>query len=162
MARTPVDTKSKLFIKNEMESLDLKNYNFYDSLTPDEKKKFSTYLMLKWGANVYGNSEMQSYYLMSVNENVNKNFFEINKHTKLQWLTLISAMPGIGKQSHYWLASKKKNSDGNKLKKYLLDEFPAMKLDEIDILLQVTDSKEIIKWLQLHGLDEKIIQNLIN
>ena len=42
----------KLNIANEMRQLDLKNRDFYDELTPEEKKKFSTFLMIRWSSAV--------------------------------------------------------------------------------------------------------------
>ncbi len=155
------NTSSKLYIKNEMAQLDLKNQSFYDELSPDEKKKFSTFLMLKWGANVYGSEDLQTYYLLSFNEHINKNFFDINKHTKLQWLSLTAATPGVGTQSHYWLTTKKKETN-NKLKKFLLEMFPNFKDSDIDVLIQVTTKKEIEEWLLKHGLSDKEIQNVLN
>ena len=40
---------SKLDIAVEMRAFDSKQRDFYQSLDADERKKFSTYLMLKWG-----------------------------------------------------------------------------------------------------------------
>ena len=39
----------KLSIGNEMRQFDLKNRKFYDELTEEERKKFSPYLMIRWG-----------------------------------------------------------------------------------------------------------------
>jgi len=44
----------KLSIQNEMRAFDSKDRGFYDSLTDEERKKFSTFLMMKYGANVEG------------------------------------------------------------------------------------------------------------
>lgn len=70
---------NKLDIINEMAQLDLRNRQFYDELTDEERKKFSTYLMLRWGSVVNGIPELQQYYLQAMNERVNKRFFDINK-----------------------------------------------------------------------------------
>ena len=40
----------KLTIANEMKEFDLKNRNFYLDLTDEEKKKFSNFLMIRWGS----------------------------------------------------------------------------------------------------------------
>ena len=42
----------KLSIGNEMRQFDLKNRKFYDELTEEERKKFSPYLMIRWGSAV--------------------------------------------------------------------------------------------------------------
>ena len=51
----------RLHIGNEMRQLDLKNRDFYDSLDAEERKKFSTFLMLRWSSCVEGSQELQEY-----------------------------------------------------------------------------------------------------
>ena len=88
---------SKLDIANEMRAFDRKDREFYDSLSEDEKKKFAPFLMIRWGASVEGDADLQAYYLMSVNERLNKNFFDISgtQHKKLQWLLASTVSPGM-------------------------------------------------------------------
>ena len=52
---------TKLGLKNELLQFDTKNRDFYDELTDEERKKFSTYLMLKYGANVDGSDDLQEW-----------------------------------------------------------------------------------------------------
>ena len=49
-----------------MKQFDLKNRNFYDELTDEEKKKFSNYLMIRWGSCVEGSQELQEFYLIAI------------------------------------------------------------------------------------------------
>jgi hypothetical protein len=86
----------KLNIANEMRCLDSKDRNFYDSLTDEERKKFSNFLMIRWSSSIQGSSELQEYYLIACNERLNKHFFDINKHPKLQWLCATSISPWYG------------------------------------------------------------------
>ena len=44
----------KLNITNEMNCFDRKDRDFYNSLTEEERKKFSNYLMIRWGSSVQG------------------------------------------------------------------------------------------------------------
>ena len=74
----------KLNIQNEMAQFDRKNRDFYDELTDEERKKFSNYLMIRWGSTVEGNNDLQAFYIIATNERLNKNFFAINQHPKLQ------------------------------------------------------------------------------
>ena len=102
----------KLAISNEMLQFDRKNRGFYDDLSEDEKKKFSPFLMIRWGATVEGDADLQAYYLMSANERINKHFFDISttQHKKLHWLLATTVSPGMGKQYHKWLAGNKKEN----------------------------------------------------
>lgn len=151
--------KDKLGIANEMYQLDNKNRNFYDELTDEEKKKFSTYLMMKYSANVEGNTDLQEWYLRASNERVNKNFFDLNKHPKLQWLLCTSASPNMGTQRHYWLSNKKNDAKlENKTIKFLSKVYPAAKKDEIVFLSTImskSDVKELAKKLGYNDSDIK-------
>ena len=103
----------KLSIHNEMAQFDRKNRDFYDSLDTDERKKFSNYLMIRWGSSVQGSRELQEFYVISTNERLNKHFFTVNKHPKLQWLMATSVSPGMGSLKHQWIAPKKKEAGSN-------------------------------------------------
>ena len=146
-----------LYIGNEMAAYDRKDRAYYDKFTDEQRKSFSTYLMLKYGANVGGSADMQAYYLMATNERVNKNFFDINRHTKLQWLTCTSVSPQMGNQFHYWLKAKKKEGD-NKSQKFLAKLYPNMKSDEINLLAKINDKRDLADMARNLGLDDKSIK----
>ena len=147
-----------LYIGNEMAAYDRKDRAYYDKFTDEQRKSFSTYLMLKYGANVGGNADMQAYYLMATNERVNKHFFELgSKHTKLQWLTCTTVSPQMGNQFHYWLKGKKKEGD-NKSQKFLAKLYPAMKSDEINLLAKINDKRDLADMARNLGLDDKSIK----
>ena len=147
-----------LYIGNEMAAYDRKDRAYYDKFTDEQRKSFSTYLMLKYGANVSGSADMQAYYLMATNERVNKHFFEINRHTKLQWLTCTTVSPQMGNQFHYWLKAKKKEGD-NKSQKFLAKLFPNMKSDEINLLARINDKRDLADMARKLGYDDKSIKS---
>lgn len=147
-----------LYIGNEMAAFDRKDRAYYDKFTDEQRKSFSTYLMLKYGANVGGSADLQAYYLMATNERVNKHFFEINKHTKLQWLCCTSVSPAMGNQFHYWLKGKKKEGD-NKSQKFLAKLYPNMKSDEIDLLAKINDKRDLADMARKLGYDDKSIKS---
>ena len=144
----------KLNIANEMRCLDSKDREFYDSLTDEERKKFSNYLMIRWGSSVVGPSELQEYYLIACNQRLNKHFFDINRHPKLQWLCATSVSPGMGNHRHQWIAPKKKEKGDNETKKALMELYPAMKADEIDLLSKLITKKELKEHLRDRGVEK--------
>ncbi len=146
-----------LYIGNEMAAFDRKDRAYYDKFTDEQRKSFSTYLMLKYGANVSGNADMQAYYLMATNERVNKNFFDLGKHPKLQWLSCTTVSPQMGNQFHYWLKGKKKEGD-NKSQKFLAKLYPTMKSDEIELMAKINDKRDIADMARNLGLDDKSIK----
>jgi hypothetical protein len=157
--RTKKDYNDPLAIWNEMAGFDRKDYDYYDRLTDDQKKQFSPYLMLRWGSTVEGNNDISKYYAVASNEFVNADFWSIQKHKKLQWLLCCVVSPNVGKQKHYWLGTAKRES-GSNLRKLLLDKLPNTKIDEIDLILKVKNTEEIIQWLKSFGLDEKTLKSL--
>jgi len=144
----------KLHISNEMRCYDAKDRNFYRELTDEERKKFSNYLMIRWGSSVQGSRELQEYYLISCNERLNKHFFAINRHPQLQWLCATTVSPDMGSQRHQWIAPKKKEAGANKNKKILEELFPNMKQDELEVMAAINSKKDIDEYLHKHVIEK--------
>jgi hypothetical protein len=145
----------KLNIANEMRQFDRKNRQFYDELTAEERKKFSNYLMIRWGSSVEGSRDLQEFYVISCNERFNKHFFDLGKHPKLQWLLATTVSPDMGTPRHPWIAPRKKEPGASSFKKQLSELFPHMKTDEIDLLASITTKKELDAYIRQHGNDPK-------
>lgn len=143
----------KLNIGNEMRQFDLKNRSFYDDLTDEERKKFSNYLMIRWGSSVEGSGDLQEFYLISCNERFNKHFFAVNRHPKLQWLMATSVSPGMGALRHTWISPKKKETSDNKHRKQLAELYPNAKEDELDLLAAINSKQDIKSLLKDMGND---------
>jgi hypothetical protein len=145
----------KLSINNEMSVFDRKDQKFYDSLTEDEKKKFSNFLMIRYGSCVQGSRDLQEFYLISTNERLNKHFFAINRHPKLQWLCATTVSPGMGTQRHQWIAPKKKEPGVSGIRKQLIELYPHMKDDEIELMAELNTKKDIDAYLKASGQEVK-------
>ena len=132
-------------IKEEMANFDLKNRDFFDNLTTEDKKKFSTFMMIRWGATITGDPDLQEYYLRACNQRLNKHFFDINTkvHDKLHWLLATTVSPGMGKMYHPWLGLKKKEAGSNKVRKFLETQYPSMKMSEIDLMVKLNDTASV-------------------
>jgi hypothetical protein len=150
----------KLAISNEMLQFDRKNRGFYDDLSEDEKKKFSPFLMIRWGSTVEGDADLQAYYLMSANERINKHFFDISttQHKKLHWLLASTVSPGMGKQYHKWLAGTKKENT-NKASRFLREMYPTAKEDEIQLMVELNSADDLKQLARAHGWDDKRIKS---
>jgi hypothetical protein len=134
-----------------MRCFDEKDRDFYDSLTDEERKKFSNYLMIRWGSSVHGSRELQEFYVVATNERLNKHFYAVNRHPRLQWLMATSVSPGMGVHRHQWIAPKKKESGSSEVKKTLMQLYPNMKISDIETLAAITDSKELKEHLKHMG-----------
>ena len=149
----------KLNINNEMAQLDKKNRRFYDELTDEERKKFSIFLMLRWSSSVVADGAIQEYYVMSCNENLNTNFFDLSKHPKLQWLCATAVSPGIGTFRHQWIKPKPREGIDNKATKFLKEMYPLAKDDEIELLRQLNTKDDLKQLARQHGWDDKRIKS---
>jgi hypothetical protein len=145
----------KLNIANEMRMFDRKVRSFYDELTPEERKKFSNYLMIRWGSAVEGSRELQEFYVIATNERLNKHFFNVSKHPKLQWLMATSVSPNLGTHRHPWIAPRKKEAGLSAKRKALVAMYPTYKDDEIDVMCEITTQKEIDAYNRAAGNDKK-------
>jgi hypothetical protein len=145
----------KLSIQNEMAQFDRKNREFYNSLTDEERKKFSNYLMIRWGSAVQGSRELQEFYVIATNERLNKRFFDINRHPRLQWLCATTVSPGLGTQRHPWIAPKKREAGAGGIRKQLAELYPHLKDDEVELMSRINDKKDIDAYLKASGQDIK-------
>jgi len=144
----------KLSIANEMKMFDRKVRTFYDELTEEERKKFSNYLMIRWGSAVEGSRELQEFYVIATNERLNKHFFSVAKHPKLQWLMATAVSPGMGTHRHPWIAPKKKQSGASVKRRALVAMYPQYKDDEIDVMMAIVTQKEIDEYNRAAGNDK--------
>jgi hypothetical protein len=138
-----------------MMCFDRKDRDFYSSLTDEERKKFSNFLMIRWGSSIQGSAELQHYYLQSSNHYVNKHFFAINRHPKLQWLCATAVSPGLGTQRHQWIAPKKKEAGASGIRKQIAELFPHLKDDEVELMSKINTKKDIDAYLKQLGQETK-------
>ena len=149
----------KLNIANEMRAFDSKDRRFYADLTDEERKKFSTFLMIRWGSSVQGSKELQQYYLLSCNENLNKHFFDLSRHPELQWLSATTVSPGMGNFRHEWIKQKKREGSNSRAIKFLRQIYPERKEDELELLAQINDTADLKQLAREHGWDDKRIKS---
>jgi len=144
----------KLSIQNEMAQFDRKTRDFYNELTDEEKKKFSNYLMIRWGSAVQGSRDLQEFYLIATNERLNKRFFDINRHPRLQWLTATTVSPGLGTHRHVWISPRKKEAGAGSIRKQLAELYPHLKDDEIELMAKINTKKDLDAYLKELGRDK--------
>jgi hypothetical protein len=149
----------KLNIANEMRALDSKDRRFYADLTDEERKKFSNYLMIRWGSSVQGSTELQQYYLMACNENFNRHFFDLARHPELQWLSATTVSPGMGTFRHDWIKQKKREGGSSKAVKFLRQIYTTYSEDELELLAKINTTEDLKQLARKHGWDDRRIKS---
>jgi hypothetical protein len=61
----------------------------------------------------------------------------------------------MGNHRHQWIAPKKKEKGNNEGKKILMELFPAMKADEINLLSKLMTNKELKEHMRDSGVADK-------
>ena len=115
--------------------------------------------MVRWGSSVQGSTELQQYYLLSCNENLNKHFFDLARYPELQWLAATTVSPGMGSFRHDWIKQKKRESSNNKTVKFLKQIYPDYKDDELELLIKINTTADIKQLAREHGWDDKRIKS---
>ena len=121
--------------------LDTKDYDFYDTLSEEQQKKFSSCMFTHWMSAIKGSYKLQAYYTCLTNHYANTYLFHevVQKHPKLQWQMLCASSPGKGKQFHQWIphlsakiASLKESAKQKDVSEYFTKIYP--KADVNDVL----------------------------
>jgi hypothetical protein len=111
--------------------------------------------MIRWSSAIQGSAELQEYYLQSCNHYLNRNFFDISRHPKLQWLCATAVSPGLGTHRHQWIAPKKREPGASSIRKQLGDLYPHLRDDELDLMTQLNTKKDIDAHVRAMGQDTK-------
>lgn len=147
----------KLTIAEQMRAFDSRDRDFYSKLSAERKRQYSSFMMLKYGANVEGPPILQEWYLRAHNERVNQNFFDIGTHPKLQWLMCTTVSPNMGNQRHYWLAPKKQSQ--TKAVKFLEKHFPLLSDRELEMMADINTRQQLVEMARDLGYDDKQIKD---
>ena len=144
--------KRLLELPRVLKAIDQKNYDFYKSLSDQEKKEFNAFVMMRFVSNSNGGQDIEEWFVEMTNEFLNKNYWDISKHTDLTW-KLCSAI-GIGNTFfHQYLPTKKIELD--KFENLLGEIYPAMKLDDIKMLASMMDKTDRAELFDSMGFDKK-------
>lgn len=145
---------AKLDIARELKGVATRNYSFYDSLTDEEKKVFSPYILMRFTANPSGDRDTYEWFVERTNELVNKDHFTLGtKHKELLWKLYAATGIGIPLQFQYLAAGRKEKA--NKIEKLLCELNPATKLSDIKVLVSLMTKSDINDIFEGLGFDKK-------
>ncbi len=144
-------------LKDIMAALDKRDRGYYNRLTPEQKKAFSSWMMMRYASSVQGKDA--AHYIYMTNELVNRDYSEVSKHPELQWL-LLSAC-GAGKvQFHPYLKPPNAKKKKDKVSEFLYSIHPHMKSEEVTLLQELNSKDELKEYARSHGYDDKTIKDI--
>ena len=149
--------KPQIPLADVMLAIDRKNRSWYDKLNDEQKKAFSAWMMMRYASSVQGGNAAS--YLFMVNECVNKNFMDLSKHPELQWL--LFTLCGSGKKEyHPYIKPPTSRKKKNKVAEWLSEQYPLMKADEINMLMEINDTEDLKMLATEAGMTDKEIKEL--
>lgn len=141
-------------IKQILKAIDLKDYNFYDKLSPEEQKEISPFVLMRFVSSAQGDIEVQEHFLEMTNELLNKNHWVLSKdHKALLWKLFTACGVGVPAFHPYLAAGKKGKAD--KIEKLLCEIYPARKLEDIKIWASLMTKKDKEELFDMMGFDKK-------
>jgi hypothetical protein len=151
----------KIELKEKLAFVDMNIRGAWDEMTPDQQKslKQEYFILNRYISNVQGQSrDVQEHFVLTVNEYFNKHWNLLQKHPKLLWqLLCMCSWNGEKVFFHQWLGNKKKAGSGGKKMKFLEEIYPSRKIDELEMLAELTTDKEMTELARKHGMDEATI-----
>jgi len=151
------DDESAIKLADVLPAIDRKDRDWWDKLKPAQKDKFPAWLYMRYAASIQGNPDFARYYLMAVNETVNKRFNAVKGHPKLQYMLMTAASPGMGTQRHGWIPPAKRGK-ADKKSRLLSKLYPDAKDDELEVLCLINDDKDLIQEMEDRGWTQKDIK----
>lgn len=142
MKNSKKEYKLNIFDK-VLPAIDKKEFNFYESLTDDEKKSYPAVILMRAMSSLGDQNQYKETQLLLINDLVNIGFWQLSKHhTSLQHLLMCITGAGT-KQYHPWIASKNKVSKTELVDNFLKELHPGCNKTELEILKSQHTSKTI-------------------
>lgn len=132
----------KLDLSKTLLALDCGNKNYYIHLTDEEKKSYSPLLLMRYMSSLSDQNHDAAGNIMLVNYIVNIGFWSLSKHPELLHLLLCTVGSGR-KQYHQWIPLKSKQTKSKFVDDFLLELYPGMNTDELNIMRASHDISSI-------------------
>lgn len=154
---------SKVELKEKLAAVDLGAKTLWNELDDANKKalKSELFILNRYISNVKGQPrEIQEHFVVTVNEYFNKHWNTLQKHPNLLWQLLCMCSHDSRKVFfHEWIGFKKKKGDTKRLK-FLLSVYPSKKQDELEMMSQLMDLKDLKQLAKDFGYSDKDIKDL--
>ena len=147
----------KIPLNDVLQAVDRRDFGWYSRLSDEHKKKWSSWLFLRYVSSVKGSVAGNA--LLDTNEFVNKNYTDLYKHDELIWKLM--CLTGTGKkQFHEWIKPPTSTKKKDKISEFVSNTYPHMKADEIDLFRQLNSDDDIKLMASDTGMTDKDIEEV--
>ena len=155
----------KVELKEKIQAVDMNIRELWDSMDETNQKnlKSELFILNRYISNVKSSSrEVQEHFVLTVNEFFNKNFYNLQKHPKLLWMSLcMCSYDGQKVFYHEWIGRGKGAGTKNKAQKFLSEIYPNARADEIELLDKIMSSKQVKDLAVQHGFSDVEIKKML-
>lgn len=156
----PAKKEYKLDIFETLRNIDKQNFDWFSNLTDEQRKGFAAPVIMRWLSAVE-NTSLQAYYLNMVNEYVNADFWDIQKHPELVWKLM--CVCGAGSvQRHVWIPKKSERRTSSKIEQFILQYNPSINELEMDIIKSRLTKEKLKELAENAGCTDEEIKGLLN
>ena len=151
--------QAKLPIKDILAAIDMNAKSVWKELSEEERKTVSFWLLNRYVSAVQGSREEMELAVFKTNEYYNKHFNTIGVgrergHQELMWqLLCMSGAWGKIKFHPYIGFKKKAGTNNNNVLKFLEQLYPNMKQKEVELLAEISTTKELKELAEEHGIE---------
>lgn len=146
--------KYKLNLNKVLTALSRRDYNFYDTLTDEEKEGFSPFILTRYCSSIVSGDENRILWnLVSTNEKSNAHLWDLANHPKLQWLLLVSSNLPESQNEFEWIKSLTNKSMTTERGKALAKIFPMSKIDDLKLMLEKYTDKDLKNYVRDCGYE---------
>jgi hypothetical protein len=140
-----------------------KDRNWWEQLSDDQRKKFSSWLYSRYMSIVrHNNPDMHRYYVMGTNNIINRYLSGLTKnHAKLIYLLMTTLPNEFARADHQYIPPMKKNKADKKTnnKMRILSQLnPSFKDEDLEALASVMTDDEFTDVMASHGWESKKIK----
>jgi hypothetical protein len=147
----------KLPLNDQLSALDRRDFDWYKSLSEEQRKEWSSWTFMRFASSVKGSGAEDA--LLATNEFVNTHYADIYKHEELLWK--LFCLTGSGKkQYHEWIKPPNSKSKKDNVSQFVSRLFPHFNSSEIELFLKLNSVSDIKQIAEDMGMDEKEIEDI--
>lgn len=153
-----MEKKRDLDLKDILNAIDSKDFDFYSRLSDKEKKAYIPKILMRYVSSLKDDPTGIS--IMATNMLVNKEFWALYGHEEL--IHKLFCICGSGKRNSFrtWI-SPYKEKGMTKLRSFIRQYYDSVSNEELDIIIKSFDTDELKTLINESGLPDKEIKELL-
>jgi len=153
--------KSDLDLTKTLNALDNSGVDYYNDLTPEERKSYSPLVLMRYMSSLGDQSKNQHYAILATNDIVNIGFWNLSKHPELQHQLL--CLTGVGgRQYRPWISAKSKRSQTKLVDAFILEIYPWLNSDELELMKSSHNTESFTKFVMSAGKSDSESKAIID